>query len=79
MGQKLTWDEIVEAYPDRWVALVDCDRVDAIVHSGIPIKACDDRERYKSEMELRSQGIKAFWIRTTDVEGPMGVSVLYSA
>jgi len=25
LQEKLSWDEIVEKYPDRWVALTDCD------------------------------------------------------
>lgn len=25
MGERLTWDEIVEKYPDRWVGLTDVE------------------------------------------------------
>ena len=26
MAERLTWDEIVEKYPDRWLGLTDVDR-----------------------------------------------------
>ena len=36
MNERLTWDEIVEKYPDQWVGLVDVDWEDgANVRSAI--------------------------------------------
>lgn len=36
MGERLTWDEIAEKYPDQWVGLVDVDwKDDANVRSAV--------------------------------------------
>lgn len=79
MGQKLSWDEIIEKYPNRWVALADYETRGSVILAGIPIRVCREKEMYDTELELDKEGIKFMWARTTEVEGPMGVSVLYSA
>ena len=35
MGERMTWKEIVEKYPDQWVGLTDVERDGASVRSAV--------------------------------------------
>ncbi len=69
MDAKKTWDEIVEAYPDRWVALTDCIMEGPIVLTAVVSAVCEDKDRLDEEKKLDAQGIRFIWRRTTDLEG----------
>lgn len=49
MAERLTWKEIQEKYPDRWVGLADVEYVD---NDGISVKAAVVKYTDKSKGEL---------------------------
>ena len=69
MSEKKTWNEIVEAYPDRWVALSDYSMDGPNVIDGSVCAVCTDPERFEKEKELVGKKIRFVWRRTTDIEG----------
>ena len=69
MGERLTWQEIVEKYPDRWVALSDCEMDGSQIISGVVQAVCIEEERYSITIKLAEQNISFRWRRTTFLEG----------
>lgn len=69
MTEKLSWDKIVEKYPDRWVALTDCDMDGVSVLAAKVCAVCQDRDRLDEEIMLMEAKITFEWRRTTDIEG----------
>lgn len=67
--EKLSWNEIVEKYPDRWVALTECDMDGVSVLAGKVCAVCRDRDRLSEEIKLIDARITFEWRRTTDIEG----------
>lgn len=65
---------IREMYPDRWVALSDCEMDGVMVVSATVKAVCRDEERLEKEKELDSKRISFIWCRTTE---PEGASVLF--
>lgn len=63
---KLTWQEIVDKYPDKWVALSDVEFDNTEVKSGVVKASCTDSEVASLFMEFKSKGINYYWIRATD-------------
>ena len=61
------WNDIVEKYPDRWVALSDCEMDGSQVISGVVQFACTEEERFSVTDELTKQGISFRWRRTTPI------------
>lgn len=46
MGQKMTWDEMIKAYPDEWVALADYELDGAIDITGTVIAHNPDKKSF---------------------------------
>ena len=68
--ERLTWKEVVEKYPNRWVALSDYDMTDINNVSGIVEAVCRDTEIGRKDIEIRNRGIKKlYWSRTTGLPG----------
>lgn len=61
------WNDIVEKYPDRWVALSDCEMDGSQVISGVVQAICTEGERYSTTIRLTKQNISFRWRRTTPV------------
>jgi len=69
LQEKLSWDEIVEKYPDRWVALTDYDMDGVTILAGRVCAVCKDTDRLDEEIRLINEKITFKWRRTTDIEG----------
>ncbi|WP_026493781.1 MULTISPECIES: hypothetical protein [unclassified Butyrivibrio] len=67
--EKMSWKEIQEKYPDKWVALTDAEKSGSKIISAVPVKVCDESEMYDAELELKAAGILFTWRRTTELEG----------
>ena len=63
---RMTWDQIVETYPDRWVAIInpvmDGDHPDILEGDVIAVLRDDEISRFKSEH--RGEGLE--YRRTTE-------------
>ncbi|WP_026659103.1 hypothetical protein [Butyrivibrio sp. AC2005] len=68
-GNLMSWKEIQEKYPDKWVALTETEKEGSRILAAIPIKVCDESEMYDAELELKAAGIQFTWRRTTELEG----------
>ena len=66
MGKRLTWDEMVSQYPERWVVLKDTEKDGSDVVSGILVAVKTDDEIIPYESENMRKGYE-FW-RTTEGE-----------
>lgn len=53
-GQRMTWEEIQEKYPDKWVGLVDVKYVD---DDGISIESAVIKYLDKSKSELTKKSL----------------------
>ena len=70
MGKRLAWDEIIEKYPNSWVALTDAKMDGPIIITAIVTAVCkNNRERLEHEKRLESQNIIFIWKKTTEAEG----------
>jgi hypothetical protein len=69
MEGKMSWDKIVERYPNKWVALADYERRGSVILSGVPVRICVEKDMYNIELELEKEGIDFMWVRTTELEG----------
>ena len=67
--ERLSWDEIVERYPDRWVALTECDMDGVSVLADKVCAVCRDKDRLDEEIRLVNAKVMFEWRRTTDIEG----------
>ena len=66
MGERLTWDEMVSMYPDRWVVLKDVEKNGPDVVSGVLVAVKTDDEITEYEAANLRKGYE-FW-RTTEGE-----------
>lgn len=73
---KMKWDEIVEKYPDRWVALSDYKKDGPYILEGVLQAVCIDTDRYETELSLREKGISHIWRRTTELEGANTICII---
>ncbi len=46
MGEKMTWSEMVRAFPDEWVALVDYKQTGAVEIEGEVVTHGPDRKEF---------------------------------
>lgn len=69
MEGRLTWEEIVERYPDRWVGLRDCVMDGADIVSAVVECVCTDDEQDAKICEYARAKIGLTWDRTTEVGG----------
>jgi hypothetical protein len=69
MEVKMSWNKIVEKYPNKWVALADYERRGSVILSGVPVMICIEKDMYNIELELEKEGIDFMWVRTTELEG----------
>lgn len=53
-GKRMTWDEIVEKYPDQWVGLTDVERDGASVLSAV-VKYSDKTPNELLRMQIRGE------------------------
>ena len=65
----MTWEEIRQKYPDRWVALTNYKKQGPRIIEAVPVRVCREKEMFDAEMELKKQGIDFQWRRTTELEG----------
>ncbi len=64
MGERMTWEEMVSNYPDRWVVLKDTEKDGPDVVSGILVAVKTDDEIIPFENANLTKGYE-FW-RTTE-------------
>lgn len=70
MGKRLAWDDIIEQFPDSWVALTDAQMDGPIIITAIVTAVCkNNKERLEHEKRLDSQNIVFIWRKTTEAEG----------
>ena len=65
----MTWNEIKNKYPDRWVAISNYKKDGPRILEGIPVSVCEEEDMYDAELSLKEQGISFVWRRTSDLEG----------
>lgn len=72
MPERMTWDEMVEKYPDKWVVLTDVkfeDEGHADVESAVVVQVLSDDEESIVHLRNDSQGINYLYRRTTEYLG----------
>ena len=70
MNERLTWDKIVEEYPESWVALTDAQMDGHIIITAVVSAVCKtNKERSESERRLMSENKIFTWRKTTEAEG----------
>lgn len=59
IGKDVTWEEVVEAYPDRWVVMQNCECDDClgIIH-GVLLAVCKDVDLGDTIHSLSQKGFK---------------------
>lgn len=73
MGERLNWQQIVEKYPDCWVAVRSPIFSRGQLVSGIVLASCPDTKIAEVEAELEAQDVGDFgWFRTAEVDYPIG-------
>lgn len=65
----MSWNEIKEKYPNRWVALTDYRKKGSRILEAVPVCVCEEKDMYDTELALKEQGIPFVWRRTTELEG----------
>ena len=65
MSERLTWEEMVEKYPDKWVFVKNAELDGIDIASGELICACTDKECGKKVSELVDAGVRFYHARTT--------------
>ena len=70
MGKRLSWDDIIEQFPDSWVALTDAQMDGPVIITAIVAAVCkNNRERSECEERLISERVIFIWRKTTESEG----------
>jgi hypothetical protein len=78
MPERLTWEQIVDRYPNQWVALTDVEYLnnDKInVESGIVVANMTDDEYIDKRVSFIKQGLYYSYWRTSDIAHFVGVTV----
>ena len=66
IGKRYTWEEVVEAYPGKWVRMSDCNlTVGSGIIDGILAGVYTDKESTKIELKMRHEKSKDKLRRTT--------------
>ena len=66
IGKRYTWEEVVEAYPGKWVRMSDCNlTVGSGIIDGILVGVYTDDESEKVELEMWDEESKDKLRRTT--------------
>ncbi len=66
IGKRYTWEEVVEAYPGKWVRMSDCNlTVGSGIIDGILVGVYTDDESEKVELEMWDEESKDILDRTT--------------
>lgn len=68
LDKNFTWQQIVDMFPDRWVAVSDGIYDGADIVSGILRAVCIDTAMSDEGLSLYEKGIKVHWRRTTPVD-----------
>ena len=71
MGERLTWEEIQNRYPDQWVGLVDVERDGATVTSAI-VKYTDISRGELTRMQIRDDNLYSCYTHP-DHLAPLGI------
>jgi hypothetical protein len=74
----MTWKEIQEKYPDRWVALTDVTYLNndnCNVESAVLVCVMSDEEYVAKRLFFINEGKNYEYTRTTDMRGFMGVTI----
>ncbi|MBQ9377341.1 MAG: hypothetical protein IJU05_06050 [Schwartzia sp.] len=74
MEKRMTWDEIVAAYPDQWVGLTDVERKDGGIASAV-VKYTDKTSDELYDMQLSGQGVRTVY--TTPQNFPYGQVLIW--
>ena len=77
-GQRMTWAQIREAYPDQWVALTDVRYVDddgINIESEIVVCAMADCDYTEQRLAFMREGREYEYERTADTRGFVGVTI----
>ena len=69
IGKRLSWDEIVQMFPNRWVGVSDYKFRGADLESGVLQAVCPDDKISEYALPLYKKGLKIYWDRTTELEG----------
>lgn len=67
----MNWDEIVKAFPDKWVALTDYKLTRSSDIQGIVKAACTEDKMDDYDKALSKDNKKVLWIRTSEIGGNM--------
>ncbi len=66
IGKRYTWEEVVEAYPGKWVRMSDCNlTAGSGIIDGILVGVYTDDESEKVELEMWDEESKDILDRTT--------------
>ena len=66
IGKRYTWEEVVEAYPGKWVRMSDCSlTVGSEIINGILVGVYTDDESEKVELQMWDEESKDEFQRTT--------------
>lgn len=76
INERMTWEEIVKKYPDRWVALTDCKMDGPDIIEGLVLCVCEEKDMDSAEIEIMNNKIPFMWERTTELEGFLGVCIM---
>ncbi len=67
MGERLSWEEIRDRYPDKWVVLRDCEwKNKSNIKSAVIIDTCEDEEISQRRIQSRKNGDGLIFRRTTE-------------
>ena len=68
MNERLTWKEVTEKYPDRWIAVTDCVGKYTPDFTVTVLAVCMFTERREVAYELILQGVNFDWEKTLNLE-----------
>ena len=74
VGQECNWSLIVETYPDKWVALSDCQYKDGDIASAVLLDVFTEADMANIAKKWQQKGYKPYLTRTTEL---MGGNVLW--
>ena len=77
-GQRFTWDQIHDKYPNQWVALTDVEYLDndgINVKSAVVVCSMTDEDYVARRLEFMRESKTYEYERTEDTRGFVGVTV----
>lgn len=69
MLERLTWEEIVKKYPERWVVLDDVKKDGATIISGVVVNVCSDEDIDSYFFDTVKSGKRYTKRRTSEMRG----------